>query len=624
MTTGNEATTDREITEKIETASGVPVRVRDNQRAGLKRPFTEIGIFSFAINALMLVVPIYMLQVYDRVLPSASRETLIYLSIMAVFALGLVAGLEVVRSIYAARIAARFDIANTRKAMLAAMRSDRAPLGDIQSLRDLASIRSFIASRTVFALFDLPFAPMFIALLWFIHPMLFSLTAVGALLLAGLAIANQMVTAKRAGKETERGMAAMSTAQSFVRNADTLQAMGMTNNVIEVFGLQHGQSLSEADHVSKTNAMFAGLSRFVRLSLQIAVLGFGALLVLRSEMTAGMIFAASIISGRGLQPIDQLIGGWRQYVDVHAAWRRFNKAIAKKATAHEHIELPAPKGTLRMEDVQYAATTGARGTPRTLLNRISFEVPAGAAVGIVGPSGAGKSTLARMIVGAITPGNGCVRIDGADITHWAPESLGQHIGYLPQDIELLPGTIAQNIARFDPDAGDAAIIDAAKRAQVHDLIQTMPDGYGTMIGPRGLTLSGGQRQRIGLARAFFGQPRLLVLDEPNAHLDDAGEKALERAIDMAREAGTTVLIVTQRKAIVRKVDRLLVLNAGAVEDYGLRSDVLKRLGSGSKPQLAAEQTRMQRPSSKADMDVAPIASVTATNKGATATSVDLQ
>lgn len=624
MTTANRATTDLGMAEKAEAVSDGPVPAGNRPHAGLKRPFMEIGFFSFAINALMLVVPIYMLQVYDRVLPSASRETLIYLSIMAVFALGLMAGLEVVRSIYAARIAARVDIANTRRAMLAALHSDRASLGDIQPLRDLGVIRGFIGSRLVFALFDLPFAPLFIALLWFIHPMLFSLTAVGALLLAGLAIANQLVTAKRARRGAERSIAAMSTAQSFVRNADALKAMGMTNNAIESFGSQHAQSLGAADHVSKTNALFSGFSRFVRLSLQIAVLGIGALLVLRSEMTAGMIFAASLISGRGLQPIDQLIGGWRQYVDVHAAWRRFGKATANVGTLQQHVELPAPKGTLRTEGANYAATNGFQDEPRTLLKRISFEVPAGAAVGIVGPSGAGKSTLARMLVGAIAPSTGCVRIDGADIAHWAPDSLGRHIGYLPQDIELLPGTIAQNIARFDPDASDAAIIDAATRAQVHDLIQSMPDGYGTMIGPQGLTLSGGQRQRIGLARAFFGQPCLLVLDEPNAHLDDAGEKALERAIDMAREAGTTVLIVTQRKAIIRKVDRLLVLNAGSVEDYGSRADVLQRLGPVSKTGPAVAHNRAHRSSSKADMDIASIAPVTAANKGAASAPVDFQ
>ncbi len=623
MTNTTGVATDPGTADATETAEGASVAIRDPLPNRLRRPFLEIGIFSFAINLLMLVVPIYMLQIYDRVLPSASVETLTYLSIMAVVALGLMASLDVVRGLYAARLAVGVDIAHTRQAMLAAMHSDRASLGDIQPVRDLAAIRGFLGSRMVFALFDLPFAPLFILLLWFVHPALFALTAIGAVLLAGLAVANQIATARWARRGAESDLAALSTAQSFTRHADTLRAMGMAANAVEAFGADHARSLDASDRISGTNALFAGLSRFVRLSLQIAVLGVGALLVLRSDMTAGMIFAASIISGRGLQPIDQLIGGWRHYVDVHAAWRRFGKAIATQDMSRQPIDLPAPEGMLRFEGVHYAAA-GSDAAPRPLLKRIGVDVPAGAVVGIVGPSGAGKSTLARMAVGAIAPTSGCVRIDGADIAHWAPENLGRHIGYLPQDLDLLPGTIAQNIARFDPDARDAAVIDAAKRAEVHDVIQAMPDGYATRIGPRGMTLSGGQRQRIGLARALFGRPRLLVLDEPNAHLDDAGEQALERAIDLARDAGATVLIVTQRKSILRKVDRLLILNAGVVEDYGPRADVLGRLGAPSRNLPVTSPDRARHPSRETDADIASMEPAVLANKGAAATPVEIR
>ncbi len=560
---------------------------------GLKRPLIEIGFFSLVINALMLVIPLYMLQVYDRVLPSASRDTLTFLSIMAVLALALLAGLEIVRSIYASRVAARLDVANAGNAMRAAMQSDRAPLGDVQSMRDLAMVRGFLGSRTVFALFDLPFAPLFIVLLWFIHPVLFWLTAGGAVVLTVLAIANQWVTARRAGQGADSGIAAMMTAQSFVRNAEALRAMGMTGHAVAAFGEQHARSLNDGDTVAGTNAVFAGLSRFLRLTLQIAVLGVGALLVLSDGMTPGMIFAASIISGRGLQPIDQVIGGWRQFVDVHAAWRRFGKAMPAQDMGKQRTDLPNPKGTLRVENATYAVS-GPDGQPRPVLSRIDFEVPAGTIVGVIGPSGAGKSTLARLAVGAIAPKLGRVRIDGADIAHWPSDSLGKHIGYLPQDVDLLPGTIAQNIARFSPGADDAAIIEAAQRAQVHDLIQSMPEGYDTVIGPQGLTLSGGQRQRIGLARAFFGSPCLLVLDEPNANLDGDGEAALERAIDAARQAGATVLIVTQRKSIAAKVDRLLVVKNGRIDDYGPTAEVMERqhqAASGSAQTRSAQAAR---------------------------------
>lgn len=549
-----------------------------NTVGAYKRVLSEIGIFSFFINVLMLILPVYMLQVYDRVLPSSSRETLLFLTIMAVVALAVMASLETVRSIYAARVAARMDIANAEKALRSAIASDRAPLGDIQALRDLSTLRSFIGSRTAFALLDLPFAPLFIVLLWFIHPALFVLTAVGASLLVCLAIANQLITAKRARRVASSSIAAMSMAQMAARNGDTLRAMGMTANAIDVFGSQHGVSLTEGGHLATTNAVFAGLSRFVRLTLQIAVLGMGALLVLRADMTAGMIFAASIISGRALQPVDQLIGSWRQYVDVHAAWRRFGQATAKHVSAEQRIELPKPTGVLRLQNVNYAVDTPPNEAPRNLLKQIKFDVPKGSSVAIVGPSGAGKSTLARLMVGIVKPSNGCVRLDGADIAHWASDELGRHIGYLPQDLEFLPGTIAQNIARFDPDAEDTDVVDAAKRAHVHDLIQALPDGYNTSIGAGRPTLSGGERQRIGLARAVFGHPCLLVLDEPDAHLDDAGEKALARALEDARLSESTVLIVTQRKSIVSQVDRLLVLKEGRMEDYGSRIDVLQRQG----------------------------------------------
>ena len=555
----------------------------------VKRAIVEIGVFSFLVNALMLVMPLYMLQVYDRVLPSSSLETLLFLSILAAFALVLLAVLEFVRAVYANRIAASLDVSRSREAMMAAMDSPRAPLGDIQALRDLATVRGFIASRSAFALFDLPFSPLFIGLLYLIHPVLFALALGGAVILAGVAYANQVASAEAVRRASTNNIAAMMTAQSFVRNAETLRAMGMMGNAIAAWGRQHAPSLAASDDVTRINALFAGISRFLRLGLQIAMLGTGGLLVLRGEMTAGMIFASSIISGRGLQPIDQVIGGWRQFVEVRAAWQRFVKATEGRKADKQRTELPSPTGRIDVEGLVYFAPN-AGPDAKPIIKRLTFKIPNGGVVGVIGPSGAGKSTLARLLVGAIQARAGVVRIDGADIRNWDPEALGRHVGYLPQDVELLPGSIRENVARFSPNSTDEEVVAAALGAHVHDLIQELPEGYDTVIGPQGLVLSGGQRQRVGLARAFYGKPRFLVLDEPNANLDADGDKALEMALEEARDAGTTVLIVTQRRSIVDKVDALMMLRDGEIEDYGPRDEVLARRSK----KLAEEAARRNR------------------------------
>lgn len=535
----------------------------------------EIGLFSFVLNLLMLVIPLYLLQVYDRVLPSASTETLLYSTVIAIAALLLLAFLEAVRAIYANRAAARLDVAFSRDAVLMSIHSKRAELGDVQALRDLSNVRRFLGGRGIFALFDLPFAPLFIGLLWLVHPALFWITAGGAVVLAALAVANQRATAAAYREGGDQGMLAMMTAQSFVRNGEMLRSMGMVENAIQAWSAHHIPTLNSADRAAWINGVFAGVSRFVRFSLQIAVLGMGAWYVLAGEMTAGMIFASSIISGRGLQPIDQVIGGWPQLVEARNAWKRFQTTIAGQKAPRTYTTLPAPEGHLDVENLVYLAQL-ASGENVPILKQFSFRAPAGSVIGIIGPSGAGKSTLARLLVGAIQPASGTIRLDGSDIANWDPDLLGNHIGYLPQDVELLPGTVAQNIARFSSDYSDDDVIEASKRAQVHQLIQSLPKGYDTQIGPQGLTLSGGQRQRVGLARAFYGTPALLVLDEPNANLDGDGELALEKAIEEATALGATVVVITQRRSLAKKVDLLMVLRGGTIEDYGRRDEVLQR------------------------------------------------
>lgn len=534
----------------------------------------HIGLFSAVTNVVMLILPLYMLQVYDRVLPAANLDTLAYLTLLALFSLLLFGALEVVRGVYASRLAARLDVSLGPLSFLGAMSGPRAGLGDVQALRDLATVRSFIASRTVFVLFDLPFGPIFVGLLYFIHPLLFLVTVVGAVLLLLVAVLNQVASARPTKEAAECLGASMNSAQAFARNFETVRALGMVANAIEFWGTRFSDSLSATDKVARINAFYGAISRTSRSVLQIAILGTGAYLVLHNEMTAGMIFASSMMSARALQPLDQIIGSWRQIIDARSAWRRLSSLQSKPGK--EGVALPTPQGIIGADQVIYYLPGSADGAP-PLIKRLTFEIPAGQVVAVVGPSQAGKSTLARLLVGAIEPRSGAVRVDGGDIRNWNPEELGRQIGYLPQDVELFPGTIAQNISRFEPDVPDEKLIQAAQRAQVHELIIAQRDGYSTQIGPTGVRLSGGERQRIGLARAFYGDPKILVLDEPNANLDSDGEAALERAISQARLRSTTVLVITHRPSLASICDRILMLRNGQIEIYGLTQEVLGKL-----------------------------------------------
>ncbi|KQT62050.1 MULTISPECIES: type I secretion system permease/ATPase [unclassified Aureimonas] len=557
-------------------------RPKDRLYGTLRSGVVVLAIFTFVVDILLFVQPVYMLQVYDRVLPSGSIETLIYISLIALIMLILLGVMEAVRSMIAARIAARVDVEIGSDTLVAAMSHQRAAMGDVQPLRDLGTVRNFISTKAILAYLDLPFAPVFIGILYFIHPHLFFLTVGGAVILALLAIFNQMATSA-AGGGAENSAAAMLAAQAFARSSETIRAMGMTRNVIGTWGREEASSLRRQEQVNAINAGFSGASRAFRLALQIAILGYGGYLVVEGQMTAGMIFASSLISGRGLQPIDQVIGGWRGFVETRGAWKRVCMALDSTASEDDRTELPIPRGRITLDQVVVYPPSG--GEP--LLKRISATIPAGERIAIVGPSGAGKSIVSRTIVGAIRPQSGVVRVDGADIRTWRSEQLGRYFGYLSQDVDLLPGTIAENIARFDPNALDEQIVAAAQKAQVHDLILNLPRGYNTVIGPTGQQLSGGQRQRIGLARAFFGNPKMLVLDEPNANLDSDGELALERALDTARLDGITAIVVTQRRHIADKADKVMIIRDGMIEDYGPRNDVYARQSQKAKERQEA-------------------------------------
>ncbi|WP_233290846.1 type I secretion system permease/ATPase [Shinella sp. PSBB067] len=549
-------------------------------RRTLHRAWLEIAIFSVLMNVLLLVPSLYMMQIYDRVLPAASIPTLVYLSLIAVAALALMALLDIVRSIYCQRVGLSLERNFGSASFMATLSSARAKHGEIQPLRDLATVRAFIASRGLTNLIDLPFAPLFIILLYLIHPVLSLVTTAGALVLIIVVVANQFAARRSITQSLGEARVANSLAQAFVGSADTIRGLGMLMNVSEVWGRKFAEAALSQDRATSINSIFAGISRASRMALQLAILGSGAALVMAGELTGGMIFASSIISGRALQPIDQLIAGWKQVVEARAAWKRLNEATVAVAAAHiDRIRLPDPLGKISVRDLLWAPP-GTGGLP--IIKRISFEVRAGEVIAILGPSSAGKSTLVKLLAGALRPTAGSIFLDEADYKTWDEHQLGSQIGYLPQEVQLLPGTIAANISRFDLDASDSEIIGAAQRAEAHALISAQKDGYQTSLSSSDTSLSGGVRQRVGLARAFFRNPKVLILDEPNSNLDADGEAALDRAIVAAKAAGNTILIVTHRPGIIARCDKALVMREGSVEVFGPAPEVLERLSAAAR------------------------------------------
>lgn len=541
--------------------------------AGARRPLAELAAFSTVINLLLLVAPLYMLQIYDRVLPSNSVETLVYITLIALAAIAVLGVLEAVRATYANRVATRLGVQIGPYAFTAAMNGSRAVLGDVQPLRDLALMRGFIGSRALFVLFDLPFSPVFLVVLYFVHPIIFGATIVGAAVMVGMAIANSLSTRAVTKQADESLTASMTAAQGIARNFETIRTLGMATNAAEQWGSHYAQSLGTTDKQTTINAIFGSASRGFRLLLQIVIYALAAHLTLAGQMTIGMIFAASMISARALQPMDQFVASWKQITDASSAWRRISKVLNEAEIGRERTDLPAPRGALAVEQLVYLHP-GKKPGMEPLIKKLNFSLGAGETLAVIGPSQAGKSTLARLLVGAMDPSSGTIRIDGADFRQWDREFLGKHIGYLPQEIEFLPGTIAQNISRFDPDAPSEQIVAAAMDAGVHETILRQVDGYETIIGPSGIRLSGGEKQRIGLARAFYSKPNLIVLDEPDAHLDTEGTAALEDAMCNAKARGATLVLVTHRRPTTAKADRVLVLRDGKIERFGPTSEVL--------------------------------------------------
>ena len=558
---------------------------------GFRGTMIIIAFFSFFANLLQLTIPLYMLQIYDRVLPSQSSNTLIFLSILAAFALIILGLTEMVRQILATRAAAKLDSVLANDVMERVITEGHKTNGNIQPLRDLQAVRTVVSSKMLFGVIDFPFALIFIACLYLIHPSLFWLTIVGAVILMVIAILNLKFTEKSSGEQSQANVVANQQSEFFARNSDSIIAMGMMKDVVASWGNWNANALIAADKSANRNSVFGGFSRTIRFGIQAAMLGYGAYLVQLGEMTAGMIFASSIISGRALQPIDMVINSWPQLSAGRRSWGKVKAFVAETERREKYTEVAEPVGDLSVEGVLQPNPADPKKPP--ILNRLSFKLPAGQSVAVIGPSGSGKSTLARILIGAFKPFAGDVRLDGNNIINWDPKDLGKYIGYLAQDVELLPGTIAQNISRFRSDAKDEDIRHAAEMAHVEDLIKKMPHGYDTPIGPGGLSVSGGEKQRIGLARAFYGKPKILVLDEPNSSLDRIGENALLRALLEAKKNKITVFLVTQRDSVIKVVDNIMRMNDGQIIDYGPAEEVIKI--TKERAQKAAQERQKNQP-----------------------------
>jgi ATP-binding cassette, subfamily C, type I secretion system permease/ATPase len=563
---------------------GVPHLVVDSGRS--KRPSVSGAIaacrsallgtagISLVTNLLMLTGPLFMLQIYDRVLASGSVETLAALLVLVTGLFTFMGLLELVRARVLVRVGLRIDRL-VGKALFESVLSVAPAVGgarQTQALRDLEQIRQFAGGPVPSAAFDAPWVPIYFAVLFLFHSLLGLVALAGALVLVVLSVINEALSRRPLQEVSKLSTRSMEFAEAGRRNAETLHAMGMTAAYCKKWLAEHQQILSKHLHASDVAGTLTVSTRIIRLFLQSLVLAAGAYLALQQAITPGLMIAASIIMSRALSPIEQLIGQWRSILAVRQAALRVEKQLQQLPEMPQRITLPRMHGHLTVSDV-YAAPLGS---PEIVLKGLNFSLAPGQAVGVIGPSASGKSTLARALVGVWPLKRGEIRLDGAALDQWDRNQLGQNIGYLPQDIELFDGTIAENIARFDSHCGEQQILSAANRANVHELILRLPQGYETRVGEAGAVLSGGQRQRIALARALCGDPAFIVLDEPNSNLDSEGEQALCNVIRELRRDGRTIVIMAHRASVISTVSHLLVLRDGRQFGFGSRDDVLRK------------------------------------------------
>lgn len=540
-----------------------------------KGAFISVGIFSLFVNALMLVPTFYMLQVYGRVVTSGSVMTLVMLTIIMSILVITSGALEWVRSRIMVRVSTKLDVLLSRDVYKASFKRALESGGmdaSAQPMNDLTSLRQFLTGNGVFAFFDAPWLPIYIAVMFMFHPYYGWVAIASAIVLLILAYANEKVTGKALAEANKENIAATLNTTKNLRNAEVIESMGMLDTLISRWSLRQRKVLLLQSNASDKGGVVSGLSKTFRTWVQSLILGLGAYLAINHEISAGLVIAGSILLGRALAPIDLIIGSWKGFISARTQYNRLNEILDKLQAEPERMQLPAPLGNIQVDNLYL----GAPGSKAPILKGIGFGVPAGAVVGIIGPSASGKSTLARALMGVWKPQHGSVRLDGADLNNWDKELLGPHIGYLPQDIELFEGSISENIARFS-DIDAEKVVQAAQIAGVHEMILLLPEGYDTIIGGDGVNLSGGQRQRVGLARALYGTPKLILLDEPNSNLDEVGERALAHAIQQMKQAGSTVFVITHRTNILSQLDRLLVMQGGLISMYGPRDQVMEEL-----------------------------------------------
>ncbi len=540
--------------------------------------FVIIAVFSLAVNVLTFVAPLYMMQLFDRVLSSRSIDTLIMLTLIAYAALVLLSLIDGIRSQILVRIGSwledRLGPRVLAGALHAVLRSDSARAG--QGLRDLATIRSFLTGPAVTPLMDAPWAPIFLLALFALHPVLGFVGLGGGGLLFILAILNEVLTKRSLRQASVAGGRTQYRVEAALRNAEVIRSMGMLDGVIRLWRRDSEVAGAAQIQAADRGALILAVSKFLRLTLQTTIMGVAAWLVIAHDVSPGTMFASSFLLGRALAPAENAIGTWRSLVTARIAYRRLGELLALTPRSMPGMALPSPDGKLSVEGVSYVPPGAAAPT----LRGISFVLAPGQVLGVIGPSAAGKSTLARLIAGSWLPTVGNVRLGGANISVWHDSDGSRHLGYLPQDVELFSGSIRENIGRLG-NAESSAVIEAAKLAAMHEQIMRMPAGYDSEIGESGLRLSGGQRQRIGLARALFGNPRLVILDEPNASLDADGEEALLQAIAHLKARGTTIVIIAHRPNVLALADKLLVLRNGAVDFFGDCGEVIAKLNSAA-------------------------------------------
>lgn len=544
--------------------------------AACKHALVGVMIFSGVMNILTLTGPLFMLQVYDRVLSSRSISTLVGLGAIAALLYISLGFFDWMRARVLIRIGAYIDeVIHPKifKAVVTLPLRGALPGDGLQPLRDVDQIRSFVSSGGPAAFTDLPFLPLQIAICFLIDPLIGYATLIGAGVIFLLTLATDLTVRAASLKASEKASQRFAVIESGRRNAEVLRALGMSGRLAEKWGEINRSYAANQQQLLERAGGFAGVSKIFRMMFQSGILGLGAYLVIESHASFGVIIAASILSARALQPVEQLVANWKGFVSSRQSWHRLKRLLAQFPDADDPMPLPPPRDTLVIENLAVVPP----GSNRPSVAEVSFTLKAGSALGVIGPSGAGKSSLVRAIIGAWVPFRGRIRLDGAALDQWDPDALGKHIGYLPQDVELFGGTVGDNISRFEPNAEPEKIVAAARAAGVHDMVLRLPSGYSTDIGEGGSALSAGQRQRVALARALYGDPFMVVLDEPNSNLDSEGDAALTQAILSVRQRGGLAVVVAHRPSALEGVDMALAMVNGGIAAFGPKEEVLRKV-----------------------------------------------